>query len=193
MQEVGSGIYNLARFWLFAGHNQNASGSDLACLLGYLRFTGFVQKNPFSIHTLFTNLCNMVQKSNMKVRNSSTHLVKGRNPYCSWWPTHSQSKLIGSAFFVILQSIFKIYFYTVWSWEMQFLTDKLIVFPMCPGDHIISFPLVLWRPHNSQTFTDPTKFSDFQGLEKLIPFSPNFQSSGAGWKLRWTSWAPHPE
>ena len=29
----------------------------------------------------FSNLCNMVQKSNTKVRNSSAHPVKGRNPY----------------------------------------------------------------------------------------------------------------
>ena len=40
MWEVGSGIYSLALFWLHAGHNgrnQNASGSDLACLLGMNR------------------------------------------------------------------------------------------------------------------------------------------------------------
>ena len=34
MQEVGSGIYDLAQFWLYAGCNQHASGSDLACFLG---------------------------------------------------------------------------------------------------------------------------------------------------------------
>ena len=45
--------------------------------------TGFVQKNPFKIHKLFTNLCNMGQKSNTKVRNSAAYLVKGHNPYCS--------------------------------------------------------------------------------------------------------------
>ena len=28
-------------------------------------------------------LCNMGQKSNTKVCNSATHLVKGHNPYCS--------------------------------------------------------------------------------------------------------------
>ena len=33
--------------------------------------------------TLFTNLCNMGQKSNTKVCNSAAHLVKGHNPYCS--------------------------------------------------------------------------------------------------------------
>ena len=38
-------------------------------------------KNPFKIHKLFANLCNMVQKSNTKVRNSPAHPVKGRNPY----------------------------------------------------------------------------------------------------------------
>ena len=45
MQEVVSDIYNPARFWLHAGHNtliaitghnQNASESDLACLLGLM-------------------------------------------------------------------------------------------------------------------------------------------------------------
>ena len=51
--------------------------------------TGFIQKNPFKIHKFFTNFCNMARKSNMKVHNSSTHLVKGRNPYYSRWPTHS--------------------------------------------------------------------------------------------------------
>ena len=34
MREVGSRIYYPARFWLHAGRNQNASGSDPACLLG---------------------------------------------------------------------------------------------------------------------------------------------------------------
>ena len=37
MQEVGSGIYDPARFWLHAGcngHNENASRLDPACLLG---------------------------------------------------------------------------------------------------------------------------------------------------------------
>ena len=68
--------------------------------------TGFVQKNPFRIHKLFTNRCDMAWKSNMKVRNSSTHLVKGCNPYWSWWPTLYQSKLIGSAFFLTLHSHF---------------------------------------------------------------------------------------
>jgi len=42
------------------------------------------------------------------------------------------SKLIGSVFFVILHSHLKKlkkHLTTVWSWEMQFLTGKLTVFP----------------------------------------------------------------
>ena len=42
--------------------------------------TGFIQKNPFKIHKLFTNLCDMAQKSCTKVRNSFAHPVKGCNP-----------------------------------------------------------------------------------------------------------------
>ena len=72
-----------------------------------LKSTGFVQKNPFKIHKLFTNLCNMGQKSN-----SAAHLVKGHNPYCSQRLMHSnQSKLIGSAYSVIFHSIFFKYFF----------------------------------------------------------------------------------
>ena len=41
--------------------------------------TGFVQKNPFKIHKLFTNLCNMGQKNNTKVRNSAAYR-KGAQP-----------------------------------------------------------------------------------------------------------------
>ena len=54
--------------------------------------TGFIQKNYFKIHKLFTNLCDMAWKSNLKVCNSSTPLVKGHNPYCSRWPMHSISQ-----------------------------------------------------------------------------------------------------
>ena len=40
MQEVGSGMYDPAQFWLavmaITGRNQNTSGSDLACLLGWV-------------------------------------------------------------------------------------------------------------------------------------------------------------
>ena len=58
--------------------------------------TGFIQKNPFKIYKLFTNLFhepnvtgnaqtqhdagNMARRSNTKVCNSSAHPVKGRNP-----------------------------------------------------------------------------------------------------------------
>ena len=55
-------------------------------------FTGFIQKNPFKIHSLLTDLCNMAWKSNTKVHTTSAHLVKGRNPHCSRWPTHSISQ-----------------------------------------------------------------------------------------------------
>ena len=129
---------------------------------------GFVQKKSLKIHKLFTNLCNMGQKSNTKVCNSAAHLVKGRNPYCSQRLLHfiRQNWLeVHSLWFCT--AIFLDFFFltTVWSWEVQFLTDKLIF-----------FSLALWRPQNSQTFTDPhSVFTDFQGLEKLIPFFLNFQ------------------
>ena len=48
---------------------------------------------------------NMVRKSNTKVRNSSAHPVKGHNPYFADGQLY-RSKLIGSAFFVILPSNF---------------------------------------------------------------------------------------
>ena len=115
----------------------------------------------------------MVQKSNTKLCNSSAHLVKGHNPYCSQWPTYSiktkkqKLTLTGNcAFFVIFQW----WLLTVQSWEMQFLTDSLISWQFFPR------PL---RPQNSKTFTDPTQFSQtFKALniaEMLISFSPNFQ------------------
>ena len=34
MREIGPGIYDPGQFWLHAGPNQNASGSDPACFLG---------------------------------------------------------------------------------------------------------------------------------------------------------------
>ena len=46
-------------------------------------YQGSYRKIHSKIHKLFTNLCNMAQKSNTKVCNSAAHLVKGRNPYCS--------------------------------------------------------------------------------------------------------------
>ena len=74
-----------------------------------------------------------------------------------------QSKLIASVFFVISHGNY--YFLTtVQSWEMQFLTDKLIVFPSAlKTTKFTNFH----RPHSF--------FTDFQSLEKLIPFFPNFQ------------------
>ena len=49
MQEVGSGIYGPGPFWLRPGrngHNRNASGSDLTCLLGtvFRCFMGVVHR-----------------------------------------------------------------------------------------------------------------------------------------------------
>ena len=44
---------------------------------------GLYRKILSKFTNFFTNLCNMAQKSNTKVCNSSAHLVKGHNPYCS--------------------------------------------------------------------------------------------------------------
>ena len=81
-----------AECWAQNGSNQNTRNWKTAICLCYsveygpVTLTGFIQKNPSKIHKLFKNLCDTAQKSNMKVLNSSTHQVKGCNPYYSWWP-----------------------------------------------------------------------------------------------------------
>ena len=69
-------------------------GGELLTTLvaGLPQSTGFIQKNPFRIHKLFSNLCNMAWKSNIQVLNSSTHQVKGHNPYYSRWPCIQSAK-----------------------------------------------------------------------------------------------------
>ena len=130
--------------------------------------TGFIQKNPFKIHKHFTNLCNRVWKSNMKVLNSSTHQVKGCNPYYSQRPciqsvkTHRKCVLCDFAqhfFFIDFLS-------TIQSWEMQFLTDKLIVFPWHSEDHKFTN---FHRPHSvCTTFKALKSISHFPPLPALI-------------------------
>ena len=51
-----------------------------------------VQGSYRKILSKFTTFLNIMWKSTMKVCNSSAHPVKGRNPYCSGWPTHSISQ-----------------------------------------------------------------------------------------------------
>ena len=98
--------------------------------------SGLVQKDPLRIHKLFHktwhDACNMAQKSNTKVCNSSAHPVKGRNPY--WSQCTTPVKTDRKCFFVISHS--NLFLSTVWSWGMQFLTDKLIC-PECYEDHKI--------------------------------------------------------
>ena len=131
-------------------------GSLLLC------YTGFILKTPLKIHKLFTNRWNMAQKSNTKVCNSSTHPVKGHSPSLTIADALYQSKLIGSACFVISHSNLKINQSTVQSWEMQFLTDKLIVFPCA----------------KTTKFTDPPQFSQtFKALKSVSHFSQTFKDS----------------
>ena len=86
----------------------------------------------------------------MKVCNSSTHLVKGCNPYCSQWPMHS----ISGAFFLILHG-------------------KLFCLNYCSvlaDDKIFPSALKITNFHKPHSV-----FTDFQGLEKRISFSLSFQ------------------
>ena len=119
-----------------------------------------IQKNPFKIHKRFTNHSNMAQKSNTKVRNSSAHLVKGHNPYCSWWPTHSISQNwseVHSSWFCTAK---------------LFLLNDCSVLGNAVSDWLAdSFSLALWWPKNSQTFTNPTQFSQtFKALKRVSHF-----------------------
>ena len=92
--------------------------------------SGFILKNPFKIHKLFTNLHNTAWKSNMKILNSSANQVKGCNPYYSWWPCILSVKTDRKYILCDFAQFFLLFFLTtVRSWEVQFLTDKLIVFP----------------------------------------------------------------
>ena len=128
---------------------------------------GFVQKNPLKIHKLLTNLCNVGQKSNTKVRNSAAHLVKGHNPYCSqrlmhfvsqnWLEVHSL--WFCTAFFldIFLKRLFGLGKCRFWLISWYF------------------FPSAL-RTTNFTNFHRPhSVFTDFQGLEKLNPLFLNFQ------------------
>ena len=68
----------ISTFMTYSAWSPSLHDQDTIMPLSYT-YTGFVQKNPFKIHKLFTNLCNMAWKSNTKVRNSSAHLVKRCN------------------------------------------------------------------------------------------------------------------
>ena len=111
----------------------------------------------------------MTRKSNMKVSNSSTHLVKGCNPYCSWCILSVKTDRKCIFLWFCTANLNKIIKTTARSWEMQFLTDKLIVFPSHSEDpkihkpsqtplsfHRLSRP---WKaypifPKHSKTFKD---------------------------------------
>ena len=122
----------------------------------------FVQKNPFRIHKLCTDLCSMARKSNTKVHNTSTHLVKGHNPYCSWWPTHNYLSVKTDRKCILCD-------FTQW-----FLNKKKQLF----GLGKCSFWPINWQFfHGALKTTKFTNFhrphsvfTDFQGLEKLVPF-----------------------
>ena len=85
-------------------------------------------KNPFKIHKLFTSLCNMVQESNTKLHNTSAHPVKGRNLTIADG-RHTLSVKTDRKCVLCDFTVIYFFFNNVRSWEMQFLTDKLTVFP----------------------------------------------------------------
>ena len=98
----------------------------------------------------------MAWKSNMKVRNSSAHVVKGRNPCCSQWPKHSvktNRKCLLCDF------------------ARRFKKTRQLLF----GFGKSSFWLISWYffPCALKTikFTDPTQFSQtFKALKSLSHF-----------------------
>ena len=130
-------------------------------------WTGFIPKNPFQIHKLFTNLCTRVQKSNTKVRNAAACPVKGRNPYYSRWPTHSISQnwqeLCSLWFRTGIFFIFFNYCSVLGNAASDWSAESFSLALTLKTTKFTNFH----RPHSV--------FTDFQGLEKIIPFSKNFQ------------------
>ena len=127
----------------------------------------------------------MAWKSNTKVCNSSSHPVKGHNPYYSQC-TLSVKTDRKCIFCDFAWQFKKIFLTTVRSWEMQFLTDELKVFPSA-----------LKTTKFTNFHRTHSVFTDFQGLEieKRIPFFPNFQRPS---KTMWTlqdqdSWSRRDE
>ena len=102
------------------------------------------KKNPFKFTNVSqTFLQNLAQKNNTEICNSSTHPVKGHIPYCSQSLMHSISQNwqeVHSLWFRtanLKQNKKTELLSTVQSWKMQFLTDKLVVFPRHSEDHKI--------------------------------------------------------
>ena len=125
---------------------------------------GFILKNPFKIHKLFTNLCNTAWKSKTHVLNSSNHYVKGCNPYYSRWPCILSVKIDRKCVLCDFAQPFYFFKTTVRSWEVQFLTDKLSFFPST------------LKTTNSQTSRDSTQFSQtFKALKSVSHFSQTFK------------------
>ena len=130
--------------------------------------SGFVQKNPFKIHKLFHKTWhdahNMVQKTNTKVHNYSAHLVKVHNPYWSQCTLSVKT----DRHCVLCDFAWQFYFY---------------FFNLLFGLGKCSFWLLSWqffpRALKTTKFTNSHRahsvFTDFQGLEKPILFSPNSQ------------------
>ena len=88
----------------------------------------------------------------MKVHNSSTHLVKGCNLYCSRWLTHSISpKWFHTAIF--------------------FLNYCLVLGNAVSDWWADSFSLALWRPQNSQTPPSFPRLSSFMALKGVSHFA----------------------
>ena len=106
----------------------------------------------------------MVQKSNTKVHNFSTHPVKGCNPYDSQWPTHSISQN--------WQQVRSLWFRTVifFNFKLLFSLGKCSFW-------LISqqfFPSNL-KTTNSQAFTHPNQFSQtFKALKRSSHYPHTF-------------------
>ena len=122
---------------------------------------GSVQKNPLKIRKLFTNLftkpgmmpaiwCGKATQNYATLQ--SAHPVKGRNPYCSRW------------FLVISHG------------DLYFIFNCSVLGNAVSDWYTDSLSLGLWRPHNSQTFTDPTQFAQtFKTLKNISHFSQTFK------------------
>ena len=63
------------------------------------------------------------------------------------------------------------------AWQIYFLLNYCLVLGNAVSDwQADSFSLVLWGPQNSQTFTDPTQFSEtLKASKSLSHFSQTFK------------------
>ena len=111
----------------------------------------------------------MVQKSNMKVHNSSAHPVKGRNPYYSWWPMHSISQN--------WQEVYSLWFCTAIFLILFF--KRLFCLGKC-SFWLVSwqfFPSFFWRPQIHKLSLTPLSFHSLSRPWKAYPIFPKLSKT----------------